>query len=979
LPELLHLDLETRSTVDLKVAGPWVYAQHPSTDLWCACWAIGDGPIQTWRPGDPPPSPLVEHVTAGHPLVAHNAMAFERVIWRHILAPRYGWPEPALEQWHCTAALAAAMALPRSLNEAARALGLPVQKDMGGHRLMLQMARPRLIEPDGRIIWWAIPDKVRRLIAYCRQDVEVERALHRRLRPLSDEERELFLLDARINERGVAVDLQLVGAAERLVAETQAELDAEMYGLTGGVVEAATQAGRLVTWLRTRGIEAESVDKPAVAELLDADLPDDVRRVLEVRAEAARSSTAKLQAFRARTCRDGRLRDNLLYHGAATGRWSGKGLQAQNLPRPSTVADVDAAIRDIRAGKATWWIDLFHGPPMGVVSDCLRGMLVAGPGMELIAADFAAIEARVLAWLAGQRDLVRLFATGGDVYRHMAAEIYGWPADSIAKGSLERQLGKQAVLGCFAAGTPVLTTRGWVPIEAVSTTDRLWDGIEWVGSDGVVERGLKHVINLAGVAVTPDHEILTEEGWRTASQVAHAGTRCLRSAIVLASSRLPASSMAPEAACGRSSANAAAEPKAGLTSTICGRGGLPDVIGAPGGRQRLRTAISKALACTWRTIASAVFGQTATLQCWPVAMIQRVAPTRATGAAGSALFQSGTTGGGSCATSSCSPAGTTPAWSSIASTTTAPTASAIVAWRHVLSRTATRGRRLRSSTVARGCARRTSTDSIALATGAHRPSAGSSAPARRLTRSSASKTAAAVPTYDIANAGPRHRFTILTEAGPLLVHNCGYGLGAAKFVTTCANAGIEIAQAMAERVVHTYRATNHRIVALWRELEDAAMRAVEQPGAIIPAAADRLRFRVKGGFLWLVLPSGRPLAYASPRIEDVETPWGELRPQVTHLGVTSIGRKWERQTTYGGRWSENATQAIARDLLAAAMLRLEAASYPVVLSVHDEIVAEVPAGFGSVEQFERIMCQLPDWAQGCPVAAEGWRGLRYRK
>ena len=304
-----------------------------------------------------------------------------------------------------------------------------------------------------------VPDKVRRLIAYCRQDVEVERALHQRLRPLSDAEREVFLLDARINERGVAVDRDLVDAAEALVAETQAQLDAEMQELTGGVVEAATQSGRLLTWLRARGVEADSVDKPAVAELLGTNLPDDVRRVLEVRAEAARSSTAKLKAFRARTCRDGRLRDNLLYHGAGTGRWSGKGVQLQNLPRPSIVVDTEAAITAIRQREEPWWIDAFYGPPMGVVSDCLRGMLIASPGMELIAADFAAIEARVLAWLAGQRDLIRLFATGGDAYRHMAAEIYGRAADTIAKGSVERQLGKQAVLGCgYGIGAPKFRT-----------------------------------------------------------------------------------------------------------------------------------------------------------------------------------------------------------------------------------------------------------------------------------------------------------------------------------------------------------------------------------------------------------------------------------------------------------------------------------------------------------------------------------------
>jgi DNA polymerase len=180
-------------------------------------------------------------------------------------------------------------------------------------------------------------------------------------------------------------------------------------------------------------------------------------------------------------------------------------------------------------------------------------------------------------------------------------------------------------------------------------------------------------------------------------------------------------------------------------------------------------------------------------------------------------------------------------------------------------------------------------------------------------------------------------------------------------------------------VVQTYRTTNGRIVTLWRNLEDAALRALQRPGLTVPAAGGRARFRIKSDFLWLILPSGRPLAYAKPRIEDRETPWGELRPQVTYLGVNSITRAWERQSAYGGKWTENLVQAIARDLLAAAMLRLEQAGYRIVLSVHDEIIAEVPAGAGSIQEFEDIMCQLPGWAKGCPVAAEGWRGLRYRK
>jgi hypothetical protein len=147
------------------------------------------------------------------------------------------------------------------------------------------------------------------------------------------------------------------------------------------------------------------------------------------------------------------------------------------------------------------------------------------------------------------------------------------------------------------------------------------------------------------------------------------------------------------------------------------------------------------------------------------------------------------------------------------------------------------------------------------------------------------------------------------QLGKATILGCGYQLGATKFVTTCANAGITIDEAMAERVVQTYRATNDRIVALWAELERAAPRAVDQPELVVAAASGRVRLRVKAGFLWLMLPSGRPLAYASPAIEHRETPWGELRPQVTYLGVNSLTRAWERQTAYGGKWTATRSPA----------------------------------------------------------------------
>jgi DNA polymerase len=174
-----------------------------------------------------------------------------------------------------------------------------------------------------------------------------------------------------------------------------------------------------------------------------------------------------------------------------------------------------------------------------------------------------------------------------------------------------------------------------------------------------------------------------------------------------------------------------------------------------------------------------------------------------------------------------------------------------------------------------------------------------------------------------------------------------------------------------------WRAKHPAIVQLWRTLEDGCFAAVQDKGATVLAGP--VRYRVAMGFLWCRLPSGRCLAYGAPHIREVETSWGERKPSVTYMGVNSQTKKWERQVLYGGLACENIVQAISRDILAAGMLAVEAAGYPIVMHTHDEIVSEVPRGFGSVEEFEGLMCRLPSWAAGLPVAAEGWRGVRYRK
>lgn len=659
MKEYFVFDIETRSECDLKKCGAAEYARHPTTSVFCVSWAYGPkceimkAPVESWSPvlGGRKDFLIEKLLDPNIILVAHNA-SFERAITRFVLSRLLNVPrlhDLGPDRFVCTASMACSLGLPRSLEGACSSLDLGEKKDAEGRKLILKYTKPRKPTVGNKAKWHNDLNDLKRIIQYCENDVRAEVELLLSIPELSDFERQLWILDQKINERGFQVDRDLVLACLKLIEEEKALIEKRTIELSKGEIPSTTQRDKTLEWLKSKSVNLSNLQAKTVRDFLATDEGDSAaREILSLRQSASKTSTAKYEAFEARSRSDGRSRDNLIFHSASTGRWAGSGVQMQNLPRSKT-KDTDHLAEALRT-KDLELTRLLYGDPMSAISDALRSCFVASPGCELFVVDYSSIEVRVLFWLAGHEEGLKAFLEGKDLYVEMAAKIFKKLPKDVTKE--ERALGKAVILGC------------------------------------------------------------------------------------------------------------------------------------------------------------------------------------------------------------------------------------------------------------------------------------------------------------------------------------GYSMSAYKFYETCKMFGLNVSEELAKLAVSTYREVHSPVVELWKKFSNTSLAAVQNRKTY---NCGKVKWGLDGKFLFMELPSNRRLSYYKPSIRNEATPWGEMRPSLYPWAQNGLTRKWEQYKFYGALGVENACQAISRDLIADAMIKAENAGFEVLLSVHDELIAERKIGERDLKDFEKIMLNTPEWAKGLPIAVEGFKSFRYRK
>ena len=464
----------------LFVIGAARYAEHPSTEVLSVAYDLKDGlGRRHWKPSDPMPIPddLYLYILSGGLLEAWN-VGFERHIWEKVCVPRLGWPSVPCSQWRCAMAKARAHALPGALANAAEVMRTTIQKDKDGKRLLDKFSVPRNpTKADQRLRIRPEDDQAdaARLYSYHIQDIAAEAEVSSLCPDLTGEELDYWQCDQAINARGVQIDMKAGEDCSTIVEQALERYNAELYVLTGGTVAAASEIQKLTGWLGAQGVHVTSLDEEHVEEVLArTDLPLQARRAIQIRALVGSASVKKLFAIANQVCADGRLRDLFTYHGARTGRCTGQGPQPTNLPNsgpevqecslcghhfgqslihcPWCGADAmhaskvewnATAVKDGEHGhsvrdalevigtRSLDCMEMYFGEALPAISGCLRPLFVAAPGHDLICSDYSAIEAVVLAELAGEEWRLEVFRTHGRIYEASIAMSTGIPLEEI--------------------------------------------------------------------------------------------------------------------------------------------------------------------------------------------------------------------------------------------------------------------------------------------------------------------------------------------------------------------------------------------------------------------------------------------------------------------------------------------------------------------------------------------------------------------
>ncbi|WP_195509888.1 DNA polymerase [Clostridium tyrobutyricum] len=649
---MLAIDVETYSSIDLIKCGVYAYTESEDFEILLFAYAYDDNPVEIidLACGEKLPQAVIEDLI--NPNIIKTA--FNANFERTCLSKYLNKPMPPKE-WRCSAVHALTLGLPTSLDKVAKCMNLEQQKMSEGKALLRYFSMPCKPTKSNNGRTRNLPEHDREkweiFKIYCKQDVEVERTIRKKLDryPAAENEWKLWALDQKINDGGVKIDKSLVYNAIKCDEAYQNEKTKEAAALTN--LENPNSPSQLKEWLETKGIKVKSLSKEKVKELLGEVEDPSVKRVLELRQELSKTSVKKYEAMKRAMCHDERVRGLMKFYGAnRTGRWSSKLVQTQNLPR-NNMDNLEDARMLLKAGNFEMLEILFDSIP-DVLSQLIRTAFIPSNNSRFIVSDFSAIEARVIAWIAGEKWVIDTFKSSGKIYEMTASKMFGVPIEKIVKGNPEyelRQKGKVATLACGYQGSSGALI-----------------------AMGAVKMGLKE-----------------DE--------------------------------------------------------------LPEIV---------------------------------------------------------------------------------------------------TAWRK----------------------------------------------------------------------------------------------------------------------------SNSNIVKLWRKIETAAIKSVDEKKVVKMQYG--LEFSCRGGVLFIKLPSGRSLAYVRPRIEtDVRF----NKPKLTYEGIEQGTKQWGRLNTYGGKLTENIVQAIARDCLAEAMLRLDRAGYKIVFHVHDEVILDVPNGFGSLNEVNKIMGEPIEWAPGLPLKADGFETSYYKK